>query len=418
MAHVQKFTRGSAGRIIGHCEREKSDNGDYLKYRTSSDIDVSKTSENMPLRFNDNLTAHERLAKRLSQVHVLNRKDVNVMCDWVITYPEKLSQDRKSIKTFFSSAVRFLKDRYGEDNVICANIHMDEAQPHIHYCFVPVTYDEKKGRYKVSAKEVLNKRDLNTFHTDLEEHLEQNIGLEKGLIYSGKTAKQGGNKTIKELKNENERLDKAIQEKQAVLSQTQRKIVTEKLYLETESLPEPKKTPVGVLFNKAQWETCLDIYDRLKTKIGALTAGNSNLQINLTKAEERIAELEAKNDALTKANRWLKGSNLCQETHRLRDENTALIEEKDRLKGEFEKDRRQWDQKLRSAETRVSRYFDMAMESDKKRRSALTDQEAKYERLISLIADAFDLSPADIKRCKAILDKPKSQPEKERTLVR
>lgn len=209
MAHVQKFTSGSAGRILGHCEREKSDYGDFLKYRTNSDIDTTKTHMNMSMSFHDGLTPHQRLHKRLNEVHVLKRKDVNVMCDWVITLPKELSQDLDTIKPFFNSSTKFLMNRYGKENVVSCNVHMDEAQPHMHFCFVPVVFDTKKDYYKVSAKEVLTRHDLNTFHTDLENYLHETIGLEKGLIHSGVTKKQGGNKTIGQLKVE--KLDQAVQ---------------------------------------------------------------------------------------------------------------------------------------------------------------------------------------------------------------
>ena len=41
----------------------------------------------------------------------------------------------------------------------------------MHFAFVPVTED-KRGGEKVSAKEVITKNDLKTFHTDLERHLD------------------------------------------------------------------------------------------------------------------------------------------------------------------------------------------------------------------------------------------------------
>lgn len=208
MAHVQKFTSGSAGRIIGHCEREKSDYGDFLKYRTNSDIDTTKMYMNMSMSFHDGLNPHERLHKRLSEVHVLKRKDINVMCDWVVTLPKEIPHDLETIKPFFNESAKFLMNRYGKENVVSCNVHMDEAQPHMHFCFVPVVFDIKKDYYKVSAKEVLTRHDLSTFHTDLENHLYKTIGLEKGLIYSGITKEQGGNKTIGQLKAE--KLDKAV----------------------------------------------------------------------------------------------------------------------------------------------------------------------------------------------------------------
>lgn len=201
MAHVQKFSRGSASRILGHCEREKNQNGAYLKYKTNSDIDISKTHLNVSLEFNDGLSGIERLKKRLSEVFVLNRKDVNVLCDFVITLPATLVDDEKALKSFFNNSYRFLSSRYGEENTVSAVVHFDETTPHMHYCFVPVCFDEKKNRYKVSAKDILTKKDLQTFHTDLAKSLEISMGLDKSLVTSGITKEIGGNKSVLELKN-------------------------------------------------------------------------------------------------------------------------------------------------------------------------------------------------------------------------
>lgn len=240
MAHVQKFTKSSASHIIGHCEREKSEHGDFLKYRSSSDIDTSKTHMNLSMQFNDGLTAHERLEKRLSEVHVLKRKDVNIMCDWVVTLPKELPKDLDTIKLFFNESANFLTERYGKENIVSCNIHMDEAQPHMHFCFVPVVFDVKKDYYKVSAKEVLTRHDLNTFHTDLEDHLHKTIGLEKGLIFSGVTAQQGGNKTIKQLKSELKEVQNAVDRQRQQLNSVIQ-LQNEQDDLDFEILPEPKK---------------------------------------------------------------------------------------------------------------------------------------------------------------------------------
>ena len=46
-----------------------------------------------------------------------------------------------------------------------------------------MVYDEKKDRLKVSAKEVLNRKDLQTFHDDLNKHLKEKLPFyEKGIL--------------------------------------------------------------------------------------------------------------------------------------------------------------------------------------------------------------------------------------------
>ncbi|OPF86106.1 hypothetical protein BW731_12040 [Vagococcus martis] len=45
----------------------------------------------------------------------------------------------------------------------------------MHYAFIPVVFDEKKQREKVSAKEVLTRKELSSFHQDLDKYLKQQI---------------------------------------------------------------------------------------------------------------------------------------------------------------------------------------------------------------------------------------------------
>ena len=46
----------------------------------------------------------------------------------------------------------FLDKRYGKENVVCAVVHYDETTPHLHYAFIPVTFDEKNKKKKYPQK--------------------------------------------------------------------------------------------------------------------------------------------------------------------------------------------------------------------------------------------------------------------------
>ena len=305
MAHLQKFTRSSAAHILGHCEREKSEHGEFLKYRTSSDIDTSKTHMNIDLYEHDGRSAHQRLSNRLKEVHVLQRKDVNVLCDWVVTLPsELLHRSRESIKAFFESTKEFLDSRYGKENNVSCNVHMDEATPHLHYCFVPVKYDDKKEKYKVSAKEVVNRSDLNSFHVDLEDHLHQQIGLPKGLIHSGITEQQGGNKSIHELKSELSSLEKKVREKKTEL-QNLSEAEKERYQSAPFYVPEGKKTPIGRILSENEWDSVKTSVESLKSENRALytdkiklTNENRSLAIELRDSKKEIARLVKRNSDL------------------------------------------------------------------------------------------------------------------------
>src|SRR5699024_5280068 len=80
-----------------------------------------------------------------------------------------------SQKQFFEETYDFLSERYGEENVLAGVVHNDETTPHMHFAFMQLTYDEKREREKVSAKEVLNRYELKSFHRDFDNHLKERI---------------------------------------------------------------------------------------------------------------------------------------------------------------------------------------------------------------------------------------------------
>lgn len=200
MAHLEKYTAAAAGHMFAHYDRTHSS--------STSNIDESRTAMNYDLAETDQpLHALDFLHKRMSEIKVLKRANVNVMCDWVITAPE--SPTPEELPLFFSECYKFLTERYGRENVITAPVHMDETSPHIHYAFVPVVTDKKKGIPKLSAKERITRKDLSTFHQDLTKHMTAVFGRDMGIL-NGATVV--GNKTIKQLKqiSENIKAFKAI----------------------------------------------------------------------------------------------------------------------------------------------------------------------------------------------------------------
>lgn len=194
MAHIMKHNKSSLGHMLKHYERAKDENGDYIKFGNQN-IDTSKTSLNYNLAENRYITQFEFIQKRCSEVYCMNRDDVNLMCSWVVTAPKDLKEDE--YEKFFRDTFNFLSNRYGKENVVSSFVHMDEVTPHMHFAFVPVTFDKKKNRYKVSAFEVISKKELNVFHKDLDEYLENSFGRKLDILNS---ATRDGNKTIQELK--------------------------------------------------------------------------------------------------------------------------------------------------------------------------------------------------------------------------
>ena len=239
MANFEKFTRGDYG-LFAHCERKKDENGQYITFGNQR-IDPTRTHLNYNM-CPDGGEQRERLEARLSDPNVkcMNRADVVVYGSWCITLPthvpmedengniiyeerevhhrdgtvttetapklKEISYIDEQIKQFFELSYKFLSERYGEQNVISAYVHMDETTPHMHFLFIPIVDDkkwnekhpDKEPRVKVCAKELMNMTEMNVFHRVLQEYMDQHS--QKGLfpVLNGTTI--GGNRTIAELK--------------------------------------------------------------------------------------------------------------------------------------------------------------------------------------------------------------------------
>jgi len=201
MAHVAKYTAAAVGHMTNHYGRS-SDDG--VK-RSNENIDPKRTHLNYNLAPDREGGQVAFVQRRLSQVKVQKRADVNVLCDWVVTLPQgSYTPDQE--RAFFQKSYDFLSAQYGESNVVSAYVHMDETQPHLHFAFVPVVPDRRRGGEKVSAKECITRANLNSFHSDFQSYLDAHG--EPGLfpVINGATA--GGNRTDKELQAE-QQIEKA-----------------------------------------------------------------------------------------------------------------------------------------------------------------------------------------------------------------
>jgi len=181
------------------------------RYR-NPDIDTSKTGADYnlaPDRGNYRKTL-KYLREKLQEISPKQRRDGVKMCDWVVTLPKPSGGRRIDEKQFFRESYQFLKDRYGsksglgEDVVLSAYVHKDEGgQPHMHFAFLPVL--ERDGKKAFCARDLIDKAELKSIHTELEAHLVSHGICHPGDIVSGVTKAQGGNRTVAQLKADRDR---------------------------------------------------------------------------------------------------------------------------------------------------------------------------------------------------------------------
>lgn len=190
MAHVEKVKRNGVVGLAIHCERRE---GCEL---SNKDIDNSRTHLNYNLAQDiQPLRPESYVNNRMKEVKHMNRKDIVYMADWIVTVPKDVPQEDH--KKFFELTFQFLENKYGRKNIVSAWVHNDEATPHIHFSFIPVIVED--WIEKLNCKKVLTKTALKQFHPELSAYLEQYLGYMPSMQNN---ATINGNRTIKELKNQ------------------------------------------------------------------------------------------------------------------------------------------------------------------------------------------------------------------------
>lgn len=184
MAHLKNYTAASVAQILAHNSRSD--------HYSNQDIDPTRSKYNYSLSGHDNDLEYYK--QRLGEVHHMKRANLNTLSSWVITMPKGVRHEDQ--QKFFSECVNFIAERYGEKNLVSADVHYDETTPHLHCTFIPVVWDEKKRREKVSRRDLFTLKELYGFHGDLSKHMEKALGYTVG-IQTGKTEK---NLSIRELK--------------------------------------------------------------------------------------------------------------------------------------------------------------------------------------------------------------------------
>lgn len=191
MASVAKYTDSAVCNILRHSERT-------IATSKNADIEPTRTIYNYKLSPDRGISDYDYYRRRKSEVYVYGRADVKTLAGWVVTLPQGATPEQA--EPFFRVTYDFLADRYGADNVISAVVHNDESgQPHLHFNFMPITYDFGREREKICANEVLDRAELRNIHGQLQKYLDNN-GLSDLRVYTGVTTRNGRNYTVEQLK--------------------------------------------------------------------------------------------------------------------------------------------------------------------------------------------------------------------------
>lgn len=337
MAHLEKYNRSQLGHILKHDSRAKDQNGNYIKFG-NEEIDTSRTHLNYNLHERkDGLSDYDFVKNRAMEYlakNVRKREDVNWVGSWVITLPESLQASSEADKRkFFEVCHDFLADRYGFNNIVGAYVHLDETTPHMHTKITPVLYDEKKNKYRHSAKDMFNRTDLKSFHKDLSVRLEREFGFDVGVYENKREDERLPNKSIKELKADNKKLaelkNRMLAEAEKQNEEIKRLKRENERERERNELLKQEMAQTG-LFEKVKEKLFEKEVDRVLEIAETLTEERTReYKARTIQAESEAAEAkEKRKEALIENKKWANGyKKLKSENENLREVNGYLNRE-------------------------------------------------------------------------------------------
>jgi len=180
VVHMQKFKASDVKGIQVHNQRERES-------KSNPDIDKARSQMNYDLHnqepINYNRTVKKIMANLLDPEKTI-RKDAVVMSNFVITSDKAFFDALQPVdqRRFFEKSYEFFKERYGEDRVVAAAVHMDEMTPHMHFSLVPITQEKK-----LAAKTLFDRKELRSIQDDFPKFMQsQGFNLERGLDAEGK----------------------------------------------------------------------------------------------------------------------------------------------------------------------------------------------------------------------------------------
>lgn len=236
---IMRLEKRNSKNIVGmfrHNER---------KTENHSNVDINKELSHLNYQLIDCESYSEKINREIEERYKVNksiRKDA-VLCVEVLFTSDKEFFDKltpEEERKYFEKSVEFLKEQFGEKNVVFATVHKDETTPHLHAGFIPMT-DDGRLNYKsfVNGREGLIKLQNEYFKKMVEIFPE----LERGKNAEETRAKHIANQEYK------------IQQKETILKEKEKTVIVKIEELEKNSIElEEKKNKIKKLKEKLDVE--------------------------------------------------------------------------------------------------------------------------------------------------------------------
>lgn len=290
---MQKFKNADLQGIQKHNQRQ-------AKNSRNKEIDPERTKLNYDLVNQEKIKYESAVKSKIAErVKRKTRDNSVVLCEFLISaspeYMQQLSPEEQ--KRYFQTSLEHIQAKYGQQNVLYASVHMDEANPHMHLGITPITDDNR-----LSAKDMFNGRQVMVqLQTDFNEYVnEKGFELDRG--------KSSDRKNIEVHRFKKEKLEENLVQLEAKVAEKEKNLHVLAAAVERVKPLEEVKVEKGSLFGSKTVKLAVSDFEGIKTLAEgseALRTENRALRSENMDHLQSISDLNDRNAELIKRNKKL-----------------------------------------------------------------------------------------------------------------
>ncbi len=285
------------------CPVENENERDETYEASNPQIDSERTKDNYHVIGRCG-TYTEFINKRIEELNLPTkpRKDAVLMASFVIGSDGEFFNGltQREQEKFFAECTRYFADKYGEDNIISAVVHMDETTPHLHLNLMPI----RDGR--PCCTELFTRTAITKLQTDLHEAVGKRWGLERGKEGSPRkhlsTAEYKAQKIVKnaiieaaeiseQAESKLQSVNQAVSKAEEHFDETIEKIHTAKVERDKIVAERDSEADYSQALEQAKNGEIAHSKSGMKAQVVALTVENKNLTEENTRLKKDNSDL-------------------------------------------------------------------------------------------------------------------------------
>jgi len=168
ICRIQKYKNETIRGIENHLERRNT--------TTNPDIQKHKSKNNYDLTGQQDRTLKSLIKERLNFLGIKKqRKNAVTMVEFLFTASHEFFENMtpNEVRSYFQKCYEFACNKYGKENIVAADVHLDEHTPHMHLELIPIC------KNKLDARSLFNHK-LEELQNQVHEQVFSKYGLERG----------------------------------------------------------------------------------------------------------------------------------------------------------------------------------------------------------------------------------------------